>query len=50
MSPSANLQLHAIKRRIAARRGQDGAALFIVAMSLAVLASVGVFALAAASS
>jgi hypothetical protein len=50
MSPSAISRLHAIKRRTAARRGQDGAALFIVAMALAVLASVGVFALAAAAS
>jgi hypothetical protein len=49
MIPRAPSRLHAIKRRTAARRGQDGAALFIVAMSLAVLASVGVFALAAAS-
>jgi hypothetical protein len=49
MSPSALPRLRAIKRRTAARRGQDGAALFIVAMSLAVLASVGIFALAAAS-
>jgi hypothetical protein len=48
MSTSAS-PLHAVKRRTAARRGQYGAALFIVAMSLAVLASVGVFALAAAS-
>lgn len=37
------------KRRATARRGQEGAALFIVAMAIAVLASVGVFALAAAS-
>jgi hypothetical protein len=49
MSTSASSRLHAIKRRTAARRGQDGAALFIVAMTLAVLASVGVFALAAAA-
>jgi len=46
---AASRRLHAIKRRTAARRRQDGAALFIVSMSLAVLASVGVFALAAAA-
>jgi hypothetical protein len=39
-----------VKRRALVRRDQDGAALFIVAMTLAVLASVGVFALAAAAS
>ncbi len=49
MSPSAVNRLQAIKRRALVRRDQDGAALFIVAMALAVLASVGVFALAAAS-
>jgi hypothetical protein len=49
MNRSASTRLHAIKRRTAARRDQKGAALFIVAMTLAVLASVGVFALAAAS-
>jgi hypothetical protein len=38
------------KRRAARRRREDGAALFIVAMTLAVLASVGIYALAAASS
>lgn len=48
MSPSASTRRHAIKRRALVRRDQDGAALFIVAMTLAVLASVGVFALAAA--
>jgi Tfp pilus assembly protein PilX len=37
------------KRRARGRRGQSGAAMFIVAMTLAVLASVGVFALAAAA-
>ncbi len=37
------------KRRAARRRAEGGAAMFIVAMTLAVLASVGVFALAAAS-
>jgi hypothetical protein len=37
------------KRRSARRRHERGAALFIVAMTLAVLASVGVYALAAAS-
>jgi hypothetical protein len=37
------------KRRAARRRHEDGAAMFIVAMTLAVLASVGVYALAAAS-
>ncbi len=50
MSPSPSCHLHAVKRRTLARRAQGGAALFIVAMTLAVLASVGVFALAAASS
>lgn len=49
-APRTANRLPAIKRRAAARRAQDGAALFIVAMALAVLASVGVFALAAASS
>jgi hypothetical protein len=49
MTSSAAPTLHAIKRRAIVRRAQDGAALFIVAMALAVLASVGVFALAAAS-
>jgi hypothetical protein len=37
------------KRRAARRRGGDGAVMFIVAMTLAVLASVGVYALAAAA-
>jgi hypothetical protein len=37
------------KRRARRRRGQDGAAMFIVAMTMAVLASVGVYALAAAA-
>lgn len=37
------------KRRSARRRREGGAAMFIVAMTLAVLASVGVYALAAAS-
>ena len=37
------------KRRAALRRREDGAAMFIVAMTLAVLASVGVYALAAAA-
>lgn len=50
MSPSAASRLHLVKRRARVRRDRDGAALFIVAMALAVLASVGVFALAAASS
>ena len=50
MSPSAPSRLQAIKRRARVRRDRDGAALFIVAMALAVLASVGVFALAAAAS
>lgn len=49
MNPSAASRLHAVKRRALARRAQDGAALFIVAMAIAVLASVGMFALAAAS-
>ncbi|HEX4447371.1 MAG TPA: pilus assembly PilX N-terminal domain-containing protein [Polyangiaceae bacterium] len=35
--------------RAARRRDQDGAAMFVVAMTVAVLASVGIFALAAAS-
>jgi hypothetical protein len=39
----------AAKRRARARRRQSGAAMFIVAMTLAVLASVGVYALAAAA-
>lgn len=38
------------KRRARSRRGQAGAAMFIVAMTLAVLASVGIYALAAAAS
>jgi hypothetical protein len=42
-----NLEL--AKRRAARRHDEGGAAMFIVAMTLAVLASVGVFALAAAS-
>jgi hypothetical protein len=37
------------KRRAALRRSDEGAVMFIVAMTLAVLASVGVFALAAAA-
>src|SRR5262249_41041231 len=37
------------KRRAARRRTEDGAAMFVVAMTIAVLASVGVYALAAAS-
>ena len=37
------------KRRARRRRGQAGAAMFIVAMTMAVLASVGVYALAAAA-
>jgi hypothetical protein len=37
------------KRRAAIRRREDGAVMFIVAMTLAVLASVGVYALAAAA-
>jgi hypothetical protein len=37
------------KQRAAARRRQDGAAMFVVAMTVAVLASVGVYALAAAA-
>jgi hypothetical protein len=37
------------KRRTALRRREDGAVMFIVAMTLAVLASVGVYALAAAA-
>ena len=36
------------KRRTARRRGEDGAAMFIVSMTIAVLASVGMYALAAA--
>jgi hypothetical protein len=38
------------KQRARARRRQDGAAMFIVAMTIAVLASVGIYALAAAAS
>jgi hypothetical protein len=49
MIPSAASRLSTIKRRARVRRAREGAALFIVAMTLAVLASVGVFALAAAS-
>jgi hypothetical protein len=37
------------KKRALARHGQAGAAMFIVAMTLAVLASVGIYALAAAA-
>jgi hypothetical protein len=37
------------KRRARSRRGQAGEAMFIVAMTLAVLASVGIYALAAAA-
>ena len=37
------------KRRAARRRSQDGAAMFVVAMTISVLASLGVYALAAAS-
>jgi hypothetical protein len=37
------------KLRASRRRDQDGAAMFVVAMTIAVLASVGIFALAAAS-
>ena len=37
------------KRRSALRRRDEGAVMFIVAMTLAVLASVGVYALAAAA-
>lgn len=37
------------KRRARARRRQSGAAMFIVAMTMAVLASVGIYALAAAA-
>jgi hypothetical protein len=37
------------RRRFARRKGEAGAAMFIVAMTLAVLGSVGVYALAAAS-
>jgi hypothetical protein len=37
------------KRRVARRRREDGAVMFIVAMTLAVLASVGIYALAAAA-
>jgi hypothetical protein len=37
------------KRRAALRRSEDGAVMFIVAMTLAVLASVGIYALAAAA-
>jgi hypothetical protein len=42
--------LEVAKRRARARRRQGGAAMFIVAMTLAVLASVGIYALAAAAS
>lgn len=41
--------LHLAKRRAARRHDEGGAAMFIVAMTLAVLASVGIFALAASS-
>jgi hypothetical protein len=37
------------KRRAALRRREDGAVMFVVAMTLAVLASVGIYALAAAA-
>jgi hypothetical protein len=42
--------LHLAKRRSARRRDEAGAALFVVSMTIAVLASVGMYALAAASS
>jgi hypothetical protein len=38
------------KRRASSRRGERGAALFVVSMTLAVLASVGIYALAASAS
>jgi hypothetical protein len=48
--PEARLGVRALaKVRAARRRDQDGAAMFVVAMTIAVLASVGVYALAAAS-
>jgi hypothetical protein len=47
MRASARLEL--AKRRAAHRRAEGGAALFVVSMTIAVLASVGVYALAAAS-
>ena len=42
-------QLDLVKQRSARRQAADGAAMFVVSMTLAVLASVGLFALAAAS-
>ena len=41
--------LHSAKRRARRRRHGEGAALFVVSMTIAVLASVGIYALAAAS-
>ncbi len=46
-APASALAL--ARRRAAARRGQGGAALFVVSMTIAVLASVGIYALAAAA-
>jgi hypothetical protein len=43
------VQLTLAKRRALRRRSQDGAAMFIVSMTIAVLASLGVYALAAAA-
>jgi len=50
MVPPVIPALAAAKRRFARRRRQSGAVMFIVAMIIAVLASVGLYALAAASS
>jgi hypothetical protein len=48
--PTRPSALAAAKRRVRRRRREAGATMFIVAMTLAVLASVGIYALAAASS
>jgi len=47
--PQPALQLGLAKRRWAHRKHQAGAALFVVSMTISVLASVGIYALAAAS-
>jgi hypothetical protein len=48
-APAPREPLRQAKRRAARRRREDGAAMFVVAMMVAVLASLGVFALAAAA-
>jgi len=49
-APPLRVGLRLAKRRGARRAGEAGAAMFVIAMTLAVLASVGVYALAASAS